>query len=433
MKLLILLTGMATLAVAQPDPAFEAYRAWESAHRDMDRKTRAQALFEVSGEWVTKWPDSRVAWQQRRDALLPLQSRSAELWKQVGDNLIRLSPPHTVAGSTAYDWVAIGVNLNDAEALLHFEINWSDAQPKPVHDAPTLADLVDEANFASRPFPLLCSLEMAEIQLKQFDQAHATIARIHGWLEGDFKRYFDQDPLETFPDYTAKYFLFSADLARAEGEKTDALAFYQRLLTNPYYLREYAHPARLYDAHALWQEMGGTEEGWAAFSEVPPLAEGVPSGYKGVAFLPWVAVDYKLPDMNLSSLDSRPWTNRDFEGKATIVYLWASSWPPCWSYLPSIQAIYDGTKSRAGMQLVTISVDEDTQKLAAFMKQKGYTFPVLASKPYVQKVLPQFMLGQVWLVDRNGAVRLQRSQNMFNGIEKAFEEEVMYKARQLMN
>jgi hypothetical protein len=43
------------------------------------------------------------------------------------------------------------------------------------------------------------------------------------------------------------------------------------------------------------------------------------------------------------------------------------------------------------------------------------------------------MLGQVWLVDRNGAVRLQRSQNMFNGIEKAFEEEVMYKARQLMN
>jgi hypothetical protein len=101
--------------------------------------------------------------------------------------------------------------------------------------------------------------------------------------------------------------------------------------------------------------------------------------------------------------------------------------------LPSIQAIYDGTKSRAGMQLVTISVDEDTQKLAAFMKQKGYTFPVLASKPYVQKVLPQFMLGQVWLVDRNGAVRLQRSRNMFNGIEKAFEEEVMYRARQLMN
>ena len=56
-----------------------------------------------------------------------------------------------------------------------------------------------------------------------------------------------------------------------------------------------------------------------------------------------------------------------------------------------------------------------------------------SGKPYVQKVLPQFMLGQVWLVDRNGAVRLQRSQNMFNGIEKAFEEEVMYRARQLMN
>lgn len=158
MKLLILLTAMATFAVAQPDPAFEAYRAWQPAHRDMDRKTRAQTLFEISGEWVTKWPDSRFAWQQRRDALLSVQSRSGELWKQADENLIRLSPPHTFASLAAYDWVAAGVNLNDAEALLHSEIDWSDSRPKLAHDAPTLADLVNEANFASRPFPLLCSL-----------------------------------------------------------------------------------------------------------------------------------------------------------------------------------------------------------------------------------------------------------------------------------
>ena len=70
--------------------------------------------------------------------------------------------------------------------------------------------------------------------------------------------------------------------------------------------------------------------------------------------------------------------------------------------------------------MVTLSVDEEQDKLVAFMKQKGYTFPVLASKAYVQTVVPQFMLGQFWIVNGSGSVRLQRTaNNTFGGAEDA--------------
>ncbi len=62
---------------------------------------------------------------------------------------------------------------------------------------------------------------------------------------------------------------------------------------------------------------------------------------------------------------------------------------------------------------------------------RGYTFPVLASKPYVQTVMPQFILGQLWIVDGSGSVRLQRTGNPFNGAEEALAEELLYKAGQL--
>jgi tetratricopeptide (TPR) repeat protein len=135
--------------------------------------------------------------------------------------------------------VTLGVNREAAEKLLLDEIAWADSRPKPAPKAnATLADLVDEAGFTGRPFPMLCSLARAQIQMKQYEQARATIERVHSWLEGDFRRYFDTDPLEAFPDYGAKYFELSAELASAEGRKADALAFYRAYLADPYEIAE---------------------------------------------------------------------------------------------------------------------------------------------------------------------------------------------------
>ncbi|MDR3702588.1 MAG: TlpA disulfide reductase family protein [Candidatus Sulfopaludibacter sp.] len=447
MRILFALAVTAVLA-AQNDPAVDAYRTWDATQHGVDSRARAQRLLEVSAEWVAKWPNSDFAWVERREALVSLTAgmnvstvpRGAELWKQVDENIMRLRPPHMFAASAAYDWVTAGVNVEAAEKLLLDEIAWQDGQPRQVPKAsPTLADLVDQAQFTGSRFVMLYTLAWAQIHLKQFDQARATIESVQSWLEGDFRLHYDTDPLEAFPDYEAKYFQLSADLAMAEGRKVDALAFYHAYLANPYYRRGYGAPGPMNSLNRLWKEIGGSDAGWTAFSAVPPLPPDVPVGRRGgrfpswanVTYFPWVKVDYKLPPLQIADLMGRTWTNRDFQEKTTIVYLWSSLCSPCWPALNAVQILADEVKGRPDVQVVTLSVDQDRDKLVVFMQQKGYTFPVLASKPYVQTVLPQYLVGQFWIVDGSGSVRLQRGRSdIFAGNEEAHVQELLYKARQ---
>lgn len=429
MKLLLLLAMAPFLLQAQADPAAETYKAWDLQHRDLDFRAREQSLFEVSADWVAKWPDSQPAWNKRRESLLGTRNRSAELWKQVDENLIRLSPSHTFASMAAHDWVANGINVKDGEALIVSEIEWIDSRPRPpLPTEPSLADLLEDADFGSRLFGPLCTLATAQIQMKEFDNARATIARIRSWLDGDFKRHFDQDPLEAFPDHEARDYILSAQLAQAEGRNLDALAFWQKVITNPYFSKQYGGWVK--ETQALWQQVGGTEAGWGTFSRVPALPAGVPVGDRGMPFLLWVSLDYKLPKLNLPGLGSKAWTNADFEGKATMVYLFASWCAPCWRHLPAIQAIHERIKDRQDIQLVALSIDEDQEKLAAFMKDKGYTFPVMVGRGYAKQLLrDDTILGQTWILDKTGSIRLQRTPGA-GGSTQAEVDEALYKLTQ---
>jgi hypothetical protein len=114
-----------------------------------------------------------------------------------------------------------------------------------------------------------------------------------------------------------------------------------------------------------------------------------------------------------------------------MVYLWASWCGPCWMHLPAIQTLHNTIKDRQDIRIVTLSVDEDREKLSSFMKEKGYTFPVAVSKPYADKLLPQMILGQHWIVDKTASIRLQRTSSNFNGADKAFIDEAIYKLTQV--
>jgi peroxiredoxin len=432
MKFLLTLLTSSIFALAQSDPVAQVYSVWDREHFDTDYKARAQALLEISADWAANWPDSKSAWQARREALVGTSSRSAELWKQVDENLIRLSPPHTFAAVAAYDWIGANVNLEDAEALIASEIDWLETKTRlPPLPTPTLRDQIDEADSVLRIFDMLGTLAIAQIQLKQSELAHATIARVHDVLNGDFKRFYDQDPVEAFPDYQARYFSLSAQLAEAQGRTVDTLAFYQQIITNPYYRRAYPGPVQ--HTHALWKHAGGSDEAWVAFSAVPTLPPGVPGQQLGIPFQPWKIVQYKLPDIHAPGLGSRAWTLRDFAGKITVMYLWASWCVPCWSHLPVIQAVYKAIKDRPDVQLVTLSVDEDPGKLSSFMKEKGYAFPVVISKSYGEQLFPHMPLGQEWIVDRTATVRFHRMSNTVIGKEQAFIDEALYKIAEISN
>ncbi len=225
-RTVLLLSAYPVLLFTQQDPASLAYQAWDTQHQTSDYKARAQSLFEVSAAWVAQWSESLLAWKKRREALIGTGSHSPELWKQADSPIIRLSPPYTFASIAAADWIAANVNWKEAEELVASEIAWRETRPpsaKPAH--PSLTDLIDEAESATRLFGPRCTLAAAQIKLKKFEQAYAVIGQIRAWLSGDFKRAYDPDPLETFPDYESKLCILSAQLAQAEGQPADALAF----------------------------------------------------------------------------------------------------------------------------------------------------------------------------------------------------------------
>ena len=132
--------------------------------------------------------------------------------------------------------------------------------------------------------------------------------------------------------------------------------------------------------------------------------------------------------MKLPSVDSKTWTNRDFEGKATMMYLWGASCAPCRPMAAAMQALYDRIKDRRDIQVVTLGVDEDLDLLRQFMKEKHYTFPAMDGAAYARQLLPQMTLGQLWIVDRTGSIRLLRTSTpLAVGGEQGFVDESIYK------
>jgi peroxiredoxin len=407
-------TGERLTAARPRDPPFEAYQAWEKDHPrgsgQAERDAYREAFLKATADWVKRWPDNRFVWEQRRNALIDTRSRSADEWKQVADGLTRAgpdgAPPHPTFGF-AQDWVAAGVMLPEAVTYLRDLLADSETSPPAQSDLiqGTIASDLDASHRPSFRFSILLTLAEAAIKLNDFDLAHSTLDKLRKWLDTDFKKYYDQNPMN-FPDREGRYLNLMGRLAEAEGRKRDALAYYRPLIVNPWYMREYGD--RGDKVRSLFKELGGTEESWVEWSQPQPWPVDKPHPSRGVPMMAWSALDRPLPAMRVPDAAGHTWTLSDFKGKTTFVFLWATWCGPCWNELPAMQELYDALKERHDVQAISLSMDENPTIVQRFMQERHFNFPVLVSKTYVEQVLPEVVLGQVWLVDRAGRVRLQR-------------------------
>ncbi|RJP73688.1 MAG: hypothetical protein C4524_14320 [Candidatus Zixiibacteriota bacterium] len=108
-------------------------------------------------------------------------------------------------------------------------------------------------------------------------------------------------------------------------------------------------------------------------------------------------------DFELKSLDGRTVKLSDYRGRIVLVDFWATWCGPCKRELPLLQAEYSRWKER-GIELLAITTDKDTSKVAPFIAEHQYTFPVLfnqgTSRDYDVSGIPT-----LYVVDREG--RLQ--------------------------
>lgn len=85
-----------------------------------------------------------------------------------------------------------------------------------------------------------------------------------------------------------------------------------------------------------------------------------------------------------------------------LVNLWATWCGPCREEHPQLQKLYDKLKTRTDVQVITFNVDDEVGKVEPYMKEKGYTFPVLLAKSYIDDLIPSLTIPQNWIVDAKG-------------------------------
>src|SRR5688572_9438724 len=92
-------------------------------------------------------------------------------------------------------------------------------------------------------------------------------------------------------------------------------------------------------------------------------------------------------------------------GKVTLVDFWATWCGPCEKSFPKYQDLYVKYKA-SGLELVAISLDDETKDIPNFIKSTGIKFPV--GWDGAKKVPPCFDIQNMptaYIVDRKGVVR----------------------------
>jgi thiol-disulfide isomerase/thioredoxin len=84
--------------------------------------------------------------------------------------------------------------------------------------------------------------------------------------------------------------------------------------------------------------------------------------------------DFTLEGFNLKPLGVKKVTLSKLRGKIVVVNFWATWCPPCRAEMPDLQVISDHFKD----QLLVVGVtDEDGMKVASYLGQAGYKYPIL--------------------------------------------------------
>ncbi len=188
-------------------------------------------------------------------------------------------------------------------------------------------------------------------------------------------------------------------LAALDGRNADSLAYFQQaLLTRekpPQFFRGQLDDPLLSEARTAFRKTGGTEEVFAVWSRppsgTPPLADGR-----------WEKPTKTLPDFELTDLAGNTWKRTQLEGKVVLINLWATWCGPCRSELPHFQKLYEQTKDRTGIQVISFNVDDELGLVDPYMKEHGFTFPALAAHGLVSGMFGPYAIPQNWLIDSKG-------------------------------
>lgn len=368
-----------------PDPTAPA--------EDWDRWTRASAAA-IEG-WIAQFPyDYWLAnsyfgtLAQLPDAPPEKLLRAGEDWIRKGDNYW---PPAGserlfVGGELLKRGIAAGRALEMIETGILLDLK--DWERRYVCDT-----LTEEQSESRKRWHESMQLDWAGLRL----QAH----RLAGKPELAEKLAAEVDgPEPKHADNLSKYWWNRARLAHIRGRWADAIAFYVRAShtrkEEPAKWRGRIEDPLKEEALALWREAKGSPETFASLT-APPSRKA-----KEEASSRWERPQKALPQFELADLNGSTWRLKALEGRVLLINLWATWCGPCKAELPKIQKLHERVKERKDLAVLTFNVDEEAGRVEPFVKEKGYTFPVLLAYSLVENLFEGYGIPQNWIIDAQG-------------------------------
>ena len=163
----------------------------------------------------------------------------------------------------------------------------------------------------------------AYVRLQQADKAQDALRHADAALQALKSQINGKDDFrKAYARQESSYWLAEARLAELQGQKLDAMAYYESALLARLDSGSLPVPGEkddlAHDAHQLWASLGGSDESWKLWYTRRADAIAAQS------HLTWENTTDPLPAFQLADLQGKTWQLADLKGKVVFLNFWAS-------------------------------------------------------------------------------------------------------------
>lgn len=113
------------------------------------------------------------------------------------------------------------------------------------------------------------------------------------------------------------------------------------------------------------------------------------------------------PDFELKTVDGKTHKLSDYKGKVVMLNFFATWCPPCRAEMPSLNTLYNEFKEDDRFVFLFINEDEDRSKAVKYLKESGFTVPLVTRAGSVPGELYSGTLPTTLVLNKEGVVVLK--------------------------
>jgi hypothetical protein len=291
-------------------------------------------LLKQTAEWVKERPNTTFMWNERLDAMEHLDEVPAADLKATAEKVFQVAEDNAgPSGPDSNDYFSIAEALAKKDLEPERVVTMAKKgleklameSKEPYYDLYATKDNLDDNNYyrATQRIQGLVLVTDGYLRLKQNDKVQSSLAQFD-------ERLRELKSLASDKDWRKKdccgresaYWGLTARLAELQNRKLDAMAYYESSLLARFEAAEKPETGQKDEvadnAHKLWNDLGGTEEGWKTWyvRRADELAQ--------AATLTWESANQPLPAFEIADLHGKTWTTANMKGKVTFLNFWAS-------------------------------------------------------------------------------------------------------------